>query len=276
MLGIFRRLWRTHIAKRDALIAGLQALRSEKSEVYACLSRIDGHLGALIGAHQAGLGELKDAMLSESLRRGVALHELIDAVRTAASSANHNWAMLGMVSSMVAIDGRNADPAALPHHFAQVYSQDGADGIIAEIFRRIGTRDRTFLEIGIENGTQNNTRFLLEQGWRGVWIEGDAASAADAAHRFASYVASGHLRIVARSVEPDDVEAILSDAGVPERSTSCRSTSTSTRRMCGAQCTDVCGSPAWNTTPPSHRQSRSRCPTGVAPVGKERTGSAVA
>ena len=59
--------------------------------------------------------------------------------------------------------GRYSHPLSLAPHHAQVYSQNGEDGIIAEIFARIGTRDRTFVEIGVENGLQNNTRFLLEQ-----------------------------------------------------------------------------------------------------------------
>src|SRR5688572_13694008 len=87
------------------------------------------------------------------------------------------------VASLVAADGRHADPLSLPRHHAQVYSQNGEDGIIAEIFRRIGPRSRTFLEIGIEGGSQNNTRLLLEQGWRGIWIEGNPAFAEQARQR---------------------------------------------------------------------------------------------
>jgi hypothetical protein len=105
---------------------------------------------------------------------------------------------------------------SLPRHHAQVYSQDGADGIIAEIFRRIGPRDRTFVEIGIGDGTQNNTRFLLEQGWRGIWIEGDPANVAEASRRFAGYVSSGHLTVIAHMVAPDSVQSVLEAAGVPE------------------------------------------------------------
>ena len=70
------------------------------------------------------------------------------------------------------------DPKSLRRHYGQVYIQDGEDGIIAEIFRRIGgPQSRVFIEIGIENGLQNNTRFLLEQVWSGLWIEGSAAFA---------------------------------------------------------------------------------------------------
>src|ERR1700740_3619408 len=65
---------------------------------------------------------------------------------------------------------RYADPRNLNRHEFQVFSQFGEDGIIAEIFRRVGTVNRTFLEIGIGDGLQNNTTFLLFQGWRGFWI----------------------------------------------------------------------------------------------------------
>src|ERR1700674_965222 len=60
----------------------------------------------------------------------------------------------------------------LPYAFP-VCSQNGEDGIIGEIFRRIGASDRTFAEVGIGDGTQNNTAFLLSQGWTGFWIDSD-------------------------------------------------------------------------------------------------------
>jgi hypothetical protein len=66
---------------------------------------------------------------------------------------------------------RYADPCHLAHYEAQVYSQHGEDGIISEIFRRIGTTSKFFVEIGVEDGKENNTVYLLSQGWRGAWVE---------------------------------------------------------------------------------------------------------
>ncbi len=54
----------------------------------------------------------------------------------------------------------------------KVYSQCDEDGIIAEIFRRLGTKNRVCVEIGCGNGIENNTHYLLLQGWKGVWIDG--------------------------------------------------------------------------------------------------------
>lgn len=63
---------------------------------------------------------------------------------------------------------------------ARHYSQGGEDGVIEAIFAAIGTTNRTFLEIGSSDGSENCTRWLAEQGWTGVWMEADPASVARA------------------------------------------------------------------------------------------------
>ena len=70
---------------------------------------------------------------------------------------------------------RYAEPRRLVRHSFQVNSQSGEDGILHEIFRRIGTRDRVFVEIGLESGLESNTAFLLAQNWRGYWIDSGTA-----------------------------------------------------------------------------------------------------
>lgn len=120
-----------------------------------------------------------------------------------------------LLASIAAADGRHADPLSLTRIHAQVYSQNGEDGMIAEIFRRIGTKDRFFVEVGIENGLQCNTRLLLESGWRGVWIEGGAVLARQAAQTFRHYVESGALRVVAGMIGPDNIEVAMEQGGAP-------------------------------------------------------------
>ena len=66
---------------------------------------------------------------------------------------------------------RYQDERSLSKYRAQMYSQNGEDGAIAEIFARIGGVSQFFVEIGAGNGSQNNTRFLLEGGWSGIWLE---------------------------------------------------------------------------------------------------------
>ncbi len=65
-----------------------------------------------------------------------------------------------------------ADP--LICYGSKVYSQCDEDGIIAEIFRRIGTKNKLCVEIGCGNGLENNTHYLMLQHWRGIWVDGSS------------------------------------------------------------------------------------------------------
>jgi hypothetical protein len=56
------------------------------------------------------------------------------------------------------------------------YSQCDEDGIIQHILQKVSERtalSRTCIEIGDGNGTENNTHYLLLQGFKGVWIDGN-------------------------------------------------------------------------------------------------------
>ncbi|MGB0036167.1 MAG: hypothetical protein WBP79_11895 [Candidatus Acidiferrales bacterium] len=112
---------------------------------------------------------------------------------------------------------RNADNRRLLKYGYRVYSQADEDGILHEIFRRIGEGGRTFVELGSGSGLENNTLFLLVQGWRGVWIEGSAQKAATAKKNLRASIAEGRLRILQRFITAKNVdEAIRSHVPVPE------------------------------------------------------------
>jgi hypothetical protein len=91
-------------------------------------------------------------------------------------------------------------------------SQNGEDGVIAEILRRIGTRHRFFVEFGAENGAEGNCAILAEAGWTGLFMEADLA-------KFAALRAAWRHRPQVRtrrvSVEPDTIERLFAEAGVP-------------------------------------------------------------
>lgn len=66
-----------------------------------------------------------------------------------------------------------ADPRRLEPYGFKVYSQQDEDGILEEIFRRLGIAPGTFVEIGVEKGLESNTHYLIHKGWEGMWLEGD-------------------------------------------------------------------------------------------------------
>ena len=84
-----------------------------------------------------------------------------------AESAN----LIEVIETLRAGSERYRDPKRLLPHGAQYWSQNYEDGMIAEIFRRIGVQSKTFLEIGIGDGRENNTAALVAMGWSGWWID---------------------------------------------------------------------------------------------------------
>jgi len=53
------------------------------------------------------------------------------------------------------------------------YSQNGEDGCIQAIFAMIGTENKYYVEFGVENGIECNTRYLMKhKGWKGLLMDG--------------------------------------------------------------------------------------------------------
>ena len=62
---------------------------------------------------------------------------------------------------------------SLREYRKNVYSQNGEDGVIAEICGRLDIRTGALVEFGAWDGiAMSNSYHLLEQGWSGVMIEG--------------------------------------------------------------------------------------------------------
>jgi hypothetical protein len=108
-----------------------------------------------------------------------------------------------------------ADPRRLVASGFKQYSQHDEDGIIEEIFRRIGVTNRTFIEFGVGDGTENCTVYLLLQGWSGLWIEGGAISYQGAIRRFAYALAEKRLQIVCSFITAENIQQLFAQAGVP-------------------------------------------------------------
>jgi hypothetical protein len=116
----------------------------------------------------------------------------------------------------IAAGERYADPRCLVRAGYRIASQFDEDGILDEIFRRIGATNRRFVEFGVGDGRENNTLSLLVAGWTGLWIEADAASAARIRTDLAEPLAAGSLRLREAFVTAENIEELLAGAGVPE------------------------------------------------------------
>ena len=148
----------------------------------------------------------------------------VDRVRSAADpralgalvlrSLKHSDRTRGVYPALGELARRYGDAPDLTASELRVFSQNGEDGVIAEILRRIGTGGGGFVEFGIQDGTEGNTVFLAQVlGWSGLYLEADDASFAALERR---YSANPRVRTLHAAVEPDTVEALFAQAGVPE------------------------------------------------------------
>jgi len=103
-------------------------------------------------------------------------------------------------------------PASLIPSRFQVYSQYGQDGIIDEIFRRIGKGSRRFVEIGTAP-LENNTGFLLLQGWSGLWIDAALPSNEEMPPGVQERIQAGCLRCERRFVNKENMVPLLREQG---------------------------------------------------------------
>ena len=110
---------------------------------------------------------------------------------------------------------RYQDPRKLNRYEHKVFSQTGEDGIIAEIFRRIGATNRVFAECAPGDGTENNTRYILTQGWSGLWVEGNTKRAEAISRSFAKPIKDGKLHFEREMVTSRNVESLLDKASLP-------------------------------------------------------------
>lgn len=71
---------------------------------------------------------------------------------------------------------RARDAGSLREAEFKVYSQFGEDGAIQWLIARVPIANRNFVEFGVEDYRESNTRFLLEHdGWSGLILDGGTA-----------------------------------------------------------------------------------------------------
>lgn len=108
---------------------------------------------------------------------------------------------------------RLRDPKSLELYGFHVYSQNDEDGIIQEIFERIGTTNQKFIEFGVQDGLESNGHYLLLKGWSGLWIEGDLDCVKKLLRAFRPAVRTGHLTVCNAFIDRDNINPLIKQAG---------------------------------------------------------------
>lgn len=96
----------------------------------------------------------------------------------------------------------------------RVYSQNGEDGIIEEIFSRIGTANRYCVEFGVGDGSECMIKKLVTQhGWSGLAMEGDLNSCNKMS---ADYAAYPQVIIKNELITKENISRLFEENGVPK------------------------------------------------------------
>jgi hypothetical protein len=95
-----------------------------------------------------------------------------------------------------------------------VFSQNGEDGIIEEILRRIGVTNKFFVEFGVEWGEVCNcARLVVEEQWQGLFIEANRKHFDKLVERYRPYK---NIQCANEYVNSTTIQKILAEHGVPK------------------------------------------------------------
>jgi hypothetical protein len=144
-----------------------------------------------------------------------------DPLKQLAQLEGYNTIRSGHVRQMQLLRGaeelatpRHADPKRLLRYGFKTYSQSDEDGIIQEIFKRIGTSNRIFVEFGVESGVECNSVKLLVEDWRGLWLEGSATRIEQIQKNFQAFLDERKLGVSEAFVAAENINALLEQGGV--------------------------------------------------------------
>lgn len=177
------------------------------------LQDADGLLRQVLTVAPGHLPTVLALQLVESERRISALSSTVRNIDLAIGSLSMTQGHQLLVNLLS--EKRYADDRRLERFGSKSFSQNDEDGIIAEIFRRIGTTNRVFLEIGVDDGMQCNTHLLLHQDWAGVWIQADRAQIEAIRRNFGALIESRALTVLERFVDRETINDVVSSIGLP-------------------------------------------------------------
>jgi hypothetical protein len=105
------------------------------------------------------------------------------------------------------------DNLELQNNEFQVYSQWGEDGIIQYLLRHVSVSKKVFVEFGVENYQEANTRWLVEgHNWSGLVLDGSQQHVASI--KSDAIYWKHQLRAVAAFVTPENINGLISENGV--------------------------------------------------------------
>ncbi|HEY7783942.1 MAG TPA: hypothetical protein VIB00_04410, partial [Pyrinomonadaceae bacterium] len=122
----------------------------------------------------------------------------------------HMQESLGRIEARQLVD---QDSSQLKDYEFRVFSQFGEDGIIQFLLRNLDIENKVFVEFGVEDYNQSNTRFLLvNNNWRGLVIDSNEENI-EKIKKTAAYTLYG-LTAARAFVTRDNINQLLTEHGI--------------------------------------------------------------
>lgn len=138
--------------------------------------------------------------IRDALRRLLKLEEKLDRVQEA----------LGRIESRQLSMINAGTPAAAEY---RVFSQWGEDGIIDWLTTRVPIEHEVFIEFGVENYTEANTRFLLmHKNWSGLIIDSSEANIRSIRHQEISW--RYNLKAATAFITRENINSLFREHGI--------------------------------------------------------------
>lgn len=139
---------------------------------------------------------------------------LINALSAAETGRTSRATLLALSELVRRAHDPPSDALDLTPFELKVFSQNGEDGVIAEILRRSEEGDRYFVEFGASNGLEGNCVALADVfGWSGLFMESDETAFARLEFKYRSNSGVATRRA---AVTAENVQSLFREAGVPE------------------------------------------------------------
>ena len=101
----------------------------------------------------------------------------------------------------------------LADHEFQVFSQWGEDGIIRFLVDQVKVKEKVFIEFGVENYREANTRFLvMHDNWTGLVIDSNSDNIASVRSSMVSW--RHGLRAVCATITRDNINSLITQQGI--------------------------------------------------------------
>lgn len=95
------------------------------------------------------------------------------------------------------------------------YSQNDEDGIIQEIFKRIGLKNQIAVEIAVGSGLESNSHLLLQSGWKCFWFETSEMLVRAIKQEFSHWIETKQLVLTNEWITGDNCERLFRKLKIP-------------------------------------------------------------